>query len=164
MAFGGGMRNGGLSDEAMKMLLPIFEFDYMGSSEFEHGNIPRALKEMNGLAMYTLEVNLADIRARVALKTEKLREEKTAKVFIVCPKKHEKSFKERAKLVIERERGLPADAPVRLHDYFGLGNYLKVDNGLEDRVVAGLELDNGFLISADEEMAKKFFALMESLS
>lgn len=38
--FGGGLKNGGLSDDAISMLNPIFSFDYMGSAEFEFGAIP----------------------------------------------------------------------------------------------------------------------------
>lgn len=36
-SFGGGLKNGGLSEDAMKLLRPIFSFDYMGSAEFEFG-------------------------------------------------------------------------------------------------------------------------------
>lgn len=42
-AFGGGYKNGGLSDEAMKLLSPHFSFDYMGAAEFEFGELPKSL-------------------------------------------------------------------------------------------------------------------------
>lgn len=42
-AFGGGLKNGGLSGEAMDLLRPIFSFDYMGSAEFEWGAVPECL-------------------------------------------------------------------------------------------------------------------------
>ena len=42
-AFGGGLLNGGLSDEAMELLSQVFSFDYMGAAEFEWGSIPAAL-------------------------------------------------------------------------------------------------------------------------
>lgn len=45
-SFGGGLVNGGLSKEAMALLQPIFGFDYMGSSEFEHGAVPKTLGKL----------------------------------------------------------------------------------------------------------------------
>lgn len=42
-AFGGGMHNGGLSDDAMDLLRGIFSFDCMGAAEFEWGAVPKAL-------------------------------------------------------------------------------------------------------------------------
>jgi hypothetical protein len=45
-SFGGGLKNGGLSPDAMNLLRPIFSFDYMGSAEFEFGAIPKSLKYM----------------------------------------------------------------------------------------------------------------------
>ena len=44
--FGGGLKNGGLSNEAMNLLRGIFRFDYMGASEFEWGAVPNALRNM----------------------------------------------------------------------------------------------------------------------
>jgi len=45
-SFGGGLVNGGLSNEAMDLLRPIFRFDYMGSAEFEFGEVPRTLSKI----------------------------------------------------------------------------------------------------------------------
>ena len=42
-AFGGGYKNGGLSDDAMSLLRELFSFSYMGSAEYEFGAVPRAL-------------------------------------------------------------------------------------------------------------------------
>lgn len=43
-SFGGGLKNGGISDEAMDLIKPIFSFDYMGSAEFEFGAVPKSLE------------------------------------------------------------------------------------------------------------------------
>lgn len=40
-AFGGGYKNGGLTDEAAQLLAPIFSFDYMGAAEYEFGDVAR---------------------------------------------------------------------------------------------------------------------------
>ena len=48
-SFGGGLVNGGLSPDAMKLIRPLCSFDYMGASEFEWGAVPNALKKLVGL-------------------------------------------------------------------------------------------------------------------
>jgi hypothetical protein len=45
-AFGGGKVNGGLSANAMDLLMSAFSFDYMGAAEYEWGAVPEALEEM----------------------------------------------------------------------------------------------------------------------
>ena len=42
-SFGGGLQNGGLSKNAMKLVRGIWSFDYMGCAEFEFGAIPESL-------------------------------------------------------------------------------------------------------------------------
>lgn len=46
LSFGGGLINGGLSDDGMKLIDDIFRFDYMGSAEFEWGAVPKALQKI----------------------------------------------------------------------------------------------------------------------
>ena len=50
-SFGGGYKNGGLSDEAMGFLSPLFRFDYMGRAEFEMGILPKCLGQIAALAV-----------------------------------------------------------------------------------------------------------------
>jgi len=45
-SFGGGLINGGISNEGMDILNSLFRFDYMGSSEFEWGAVPKALQKI----------------------------------------------------------------------------------------------------------------------
>jgi hypothetical protein len=45
-SFGGGVKNGGLTDEAMKLLTPLMSFDYMGAAEFEFGALPKSLQRL----------------------------------------------------------------------------------------------------------------------
>lgn len=44
--FGGGFKNGGLSDEAMGIIRSIFSFDYMGAAEYEFGAVPEAFQKI----------------------------------------------------------------------------------------------------------------------
>ena len=45
-SFGGGYKNGGLTDEAMDLIRPIMSFDYMGAAEFEFGAVPETLSKI----------------------------------------------------------------------------------------------------------------------
>jgi len=53
-SFGGGLKNGGLSGDAMKLLRPIFSFDYMGSSVApkvgEHSDVVRHVADVKRVA------------------------------------------------------------------------------------------------------------------
>lgn len=64
-AFGGGLRNGGLTKEALELLQEIFNFDYMGSAEFEYGSVPKALRSMVASALdlstSSFEIDQGDI-------------------------------------------------------------------------------------------------------
>jgi len=44
--FGGGLKNGGLAEDAYKMLNGCFSFDYMGAAEYEFGAIPETLQQI----------------------------------------------------------------------------------------------------------------------
>ena len=53
-AFGGGAKNGGMSDEAMAQVNSIFSFRYMGAAEYEYGALPKAFnKIIDNLAAYS---------------------------------------------------------------------------------------------------------------
>lgn len=59
-SFGGGLRNGGLSQEGINVLKDIFSFDYMGSAEFEFGALPKAfeaLQDNKTLIHFTMDKN-----------------------------------------------------------------------------------------------------------
>lgn len=64
-AFGCGLRDGGVSPEAMKLLQEIFTFDYMGSAEFEFGEIPRTFQSMAislaDLSTASFEIDMGDV-------------------------------------------------------------------------------------------------------
>lgn len=74
-SFGGGMKNGGLSDEAMGLLRGIFSFDYMGSSEFEWGAVPYALSQIaenvDKYETFKIIVDLSSVPAHWKRKDEK---------------------------------------------------------------------------------------------
>lgn len=64
-AFGCGYRDGGFSKEAMDILQEIFTFDYMGSAEYEFGEVPRTLQSMglslSDLSTRSFEIDMGDV-------------------------------------------------------------------------------------------------------
>lgn len=53
----GGLKNGGIKEDAMTVLRKVMTFDYMGAAEFEWGAIPKALQVLNDapeLATHTI--------------------------------------------------------------------------------------------------------------
>lgn len=93
-SFGGGLRNGGFSKEAMAMFRPIFSFDYMGSSEFEWGAVPEAFKSIllsiEDFAPVTFEIAAKEIHFHEWDERDYKRPEKGAKktVYLYAKKDH----------------------------------------------------------------------------
>ena len=152
--FGGGYKNGGLSDEAMEIIRGIWEFDYMGSAEFEFGAVPKALHEIAKMAEAE---KLVVARLEVETKDDPRPFGKTAKpgivkgtVWALCHEDHVANVTTRIKKWAR--------------DEFEGGRGTKETVGLEralrepespHRAKGWLELDNGFLFFIDEEMFKK---------
>jgi len=127
-SFGGGLRNGGINEDAMNILKQIFSFDYMGSAEFEFGAIPEAF---NNLAKLSKEDKLVtceyDIDGVV--------------VYYICPFSIEDKVLEWIKLVIKNKH-------LRTKEFIGLDYALKG----EIEVKGWLELENPFMFFIDGEM------------
>lgn len=129
-SFGGGYKNGGLSDEAMKLLRDVFSFDYMGSAEFEFGALPKALQRIAkaDLAAFTIDVD-------------------GHSVYVLAPAEWEAEVEARIR---EFAKDYGSDyyrlkETTRLHAVLNDGPYT-------DRLAGWLELDNGFMFFTDREM------------
>lgn len=134
-SFGGGLKNGGLSDAAMKLLRPVFSFDYMGSSEFELGAIPECFQYMaENIKEYS---------------THELTIYKTP-VYVICKA-------DCVKLINERINKLAKEKIVCKH-WTGFNNALGLNKYLnkEDCPTIGwLELDNKFMFFVNKDAADK---------
>ena len=132
-SFGGGYKNGGLTDEAMSLLREIFSFDYMGAAEFEFGALPKALQQIAkaNLSAFSFEV---DGRPVYVLAPSEWQQEVEARIreFAKDYGKHYYQLKE----------------PTRLHAVLH-------DEPYTDRLCGWIELDNGFMFFTDEEMWSK---------
>ena len=135
LSFGGGLKNGGLSDEAMSLISPLMRFDYMGSAEFEWGAIPNFFKNIaKKISTYTawqLEVNKHKVY--VVGETELMEAINYRIGQIADPYKHKLFFKESPQFNIAVNNAASC-VPI------------------ETDTVGWLELDNEFMFFVDEQM------------
>jgi len=166
-SFGGGLVNGGMSKEARKFLASFWEFDYMGASEFEWGAVPAAMQALveyrkaDCLVTFIAEVTgpVAEKDGRWARASKTKKEKKQA--MVLCHKAHKENVKAvlaqltASDYVTEPSLKEPANA------------WRALFNQTDDqRVIGGLELDNGWLymsMTAKESIdgILKFFDLKE---
>ncbi len=147
-AFGGGLRNGGLSNEAMSLLQGIFAFDYMGSAEFEWGAVPAALHFLAEQASKHKVVAGVLPAARLDSRP----------VYYLCPTSYEAEVKAVISRLIDDERSF------RLKETCGLGDVLNPAANYRRKTAGWLELDNGFMFFVDLEMfeqTKRLFGIRE---
>jgi hypothetical protein len=149
-SFGGGLKNGGLSDEAMTLLKSIFSFDYMGSAEFEFGAVPAALGFIHDQAANRMSF----LPKKYLVVSGNHRG-----VYYICPKSYEKGVKTVLDTLLEDEGTL------RLKEYCGLKDRINPESdpeGYRKNNVGWLELNNGFFFFTDSEMfenTKKLFGV-----
>ena len=125
-AFGGGYKNGGLTDEAMAAVSSVCSFDYMGAAEFEFGALPKALHAMS-------KMKLIATSAEVSAGT----------VYLLCPA-------EWVEELTARIDGWASGDGDRLKEPTLLPGALAGDEWC--RAVGWIELDNGFMFFTDPQM------------
>lgn len=153
-AFGGGLRNGGLSDEAMELLSDIFRFDYMGSSEFEWGAVPKALTRIAENAdrykTFQFVIPMSSVakgwRNRSAPEPASAT---TATIYAICDKGWVEEVKSRicTWAAEEYSRELKEDTQ--------LSQTLRPIEKWDTYTRGWLELDNGFFFFIDHDMWEK---------
>lgn len=134
-SFGGGLKNGGLSDDAMKLLSSAFTFDYMGSSEFEWGIVPKCLqaiaKNISKYSTHEIEIN------------------KTS-VYVICKDELSSDIDVRINELADRKCELKEwtdfDTAV------GLSKWSKKE---DCRHAGWIDLDNNFMFFTDKEVFEK---------
>lgn len=152
-AFGGGLVNGGLKEEAMKLLRPIFRFDYMGSAEFEFGAVPETLaKILDGVI--AKEYGHFRIPVQFSYKNWKEKKPKTgiADVYVICKISDELE-------IISRINTFAKETYHNTKEVINLNSSLAQEEYSKD-IVGWLELDNAFMFFSDKEMYDKVVALL----
>lgn len=94
-SFGGGLINGGLSDQAMDKLSRIWRYDYMGSAEFEWGAVPKSLERMAN-KQKSLVTGQVTVNAKATLwaKSKSKIVETNGTVIYVCQASFESNVRE----------------------------------------------------------------------
>jgi len=148
-AFGGGLKNGGISEDGMEMIRNVFQFDYMGASEFEWGAVPKALAKVYKNAKdYIAYETLIPWKYRNW--TPRLKKSETTKgkslVYIICHKEWMRDVID----FIKRQAANPYNKKDFLKEVTLLqGALAKPD----DRHPCGwLELDNSYFFFTDKKM------------
>lgn len=132
-AFGSGLVNGGFRKEAMELVRPIMSFDYMGSTEFEWGAVPRVFEFLTKQAALNHIVY-----GHFPLGDENY--------YYICPFEYQEEVRKRIE-------GLRADEHLfRLKEHCGLNAYFTSKNEWAKRNIGWIELDNGFMFFVDKEM------------
>ncbi len=140
-AFGGGYKNGGLSNEANETINKIFSFDYMGAAEYEWGAVPNSLGKLWD----------AGQKGELALGIVKLEE---GRVFFIC----------RQEITSEVEKIIrkAAGGGMRTRDLVGLRDSLQRRTRKQGDKAGWLELGNHFMFFTDKRMfegAARMFGL-----
>jgi hypothetical protein len=164
--FGGGLRNGGLSDEAAALLRPLFCFYYMGDAAFEYGAMPESFdrfREQRGkYVLLPLKHSLTVSRSKMFGRQpgEKPTKHKIDfEVFCIC----RDDWRERAAAIIKT---LSSEREVH-----GVRLALKCGNDFPNAVydfvlgkpstIGWMDIENDYFIFLREETAVRLLHLFE---
>jgi rhodanese-related sulfurtransferase len=150
-AFGGGLRNGGLSDDAMGLLRSIFTFDYMGAAEFEFGAVPEALQALAAdareLVAFGVAVPLATVPPNWRDKSKDV-PSGDAHIYVLC--RHGQSNE-----VTARVQTWATESLNDLKEQTRLASALRPFNEWDTETAGWLEISNGFFFFTDRDMWAK---------
>lgn len=153
-AFGGGRRNGGLSQEAMDVIRKVWSFDYMGAAEYEWGAVPKALQMLadsrESLVGFSFEVDNKDIEKPWSTKSKKVDvPDGSSTVYVVCHGEWVAEVEKRVRSWIKPDAYKDAEYPIRDGLMAGHAFFPSED---WHRTQGWLELENGFLFFSSREM------------
>lgn len=165
LSFGGGLARGGLTKEAWNLLSEIFEFDYMGSAEFEFGAVPKALQSIldhqKNLCAFSIRIPLELVKRemrsfqKTVVKESNKVEQPTndPTVYVLCQKDIREQVTEFLPKLAKDEYQFRLKEIPRFQD--ALYPFSKYDQ----LAVGWLELDSGFFFFTDKKMWKQVCAL-----
>lgn len=160
-AFGGGFRNGGLTNEAMELIRPIFRFDYMGSAEYEFGAVPQALsnivKNIENYIAFEKEINFQYKNyfspRKKGYEPEIVKGKVT--VYFICHKDWKEEVIEIVKAHATEKHSEKTRTKEAVLLASNIGNTEHYEKYPYSRSVGWLELNNGYFFFIDKEMFEK---------
>jgi hypothetical protein len=146
-SFGGGLKNGGLSDDAMDLLRDVFSFEYMGAAEFEFGSVPDALSQIakEDLTTFTITVPLTEVPPNWQDKSN-TKPVGEGSIYVLCAKRLADAATERINRWARNNH--TDDTKERV----GLTSALRPYHEWDADTCGWLELNNGFMFFTDEDM------------
>jgi len=138
-SFGGGLPFGGLPRPVAETFKDTFDFDYMGSAEFELGALPTALHHLFNSKPISGQLSSAH-----------------GPVYYICPQAIESEVKDVIGKLLTNEDIFSLQDPCKL-----ASEIQKPDS--ERRYLGWIELDNGFFFFIDQKMyeeTKELLALL----
>ncbi len=151
LSFGGGLRNGGLSEKAMELLRGVWSFDYMGSAEFEFGAVRDALEKMvvDQLNLVCgFEKTFYRYYDHYSDSGNNPLQEGHKTVFYLCRKIQEREVKKRI-----GQFAIADTSNVRTKETVMLDRAMSgCDYKDSRRCIGWLEIDNGYMFFTDEKM------------
>jgi len=164
-SFGGGLKRGGFSKEAMQLLTNLWGWEYMGASEYEWGAVPEAMKKVvdyvnknNYFAGY-IEIehpeSVCNEHGGVDIWNKKNPKLITSKVFILCHKLHTSYVTEFIWKVANSQQRITRDyTNIAIVLYKGEKKLL-----YSSIAIGGLNLDNAFIYLTYEPSIQKMIQM-----
>lgn len=157
-SFGGGLRNGGLTQEAFDIFKQIWSWDYMGAAEFEFGAIPACLKKMLTASIEgRLGAHVFTIKVSPRLKEDSYQRNYKKKIkvqiYVICNKDHVKNVNETIKLMVNDK--------IRLKEISCIYDAIFPRSFDFKKFIGGIELNNGWFYFTNPETFKKVCQLFE---
>lgn len=149
LSFGGGLSRGGISKEAFDIISKIWSYDYMGSAEFEWGDVPKSLDRIvrmkNIVAFdFTVTATCYDFRSNKKLKNDGV-------VYVLCDVKFKDTIKEYISNLAKETN------EYHTKEWVGLNN--SICN--ESDVVGWHDIRNDYLFFTNKEMFINFCQLID---
>lgn len=174
---GGGLLNLGFNAEAWKLVNQLCSFDYMGSAEFEHGEVPETFKRMaenkDGLEAYLVTVSgkpqlpfpgrtvdhLSEIGYNVKRKVLDAYSIE-ASIFVLAPRTLRPHVEHVIKeIALDKQR--LKEMSYMDKTLFTFSEWEADQGYTSPKTVGWLELDNGFAFFACETMWRNFCQLYD---
>ncbi len=145
-SFGGGLKNGGLSSEAMSILKGIFSFDYMGAAEFEWGAMPESLEQ--------LAKKHSDYLGYIL--TCETKEGKSGEVYLLC---NSSDYKEISTWIISKAYN---EYNPKLHTKEVVGLQDVINKKSHRKTCGWLDIENHVFFFTDKEMYQNIKKLFDT--
>ena len=150
-AFGGGYKHGGMSDEAWEIISMMCSFDYMGSAEFEFGELPKGINKIfkcGSLTGFIINVST--------------KHTKNAPVYVIAPEEWKVDITAFLIKEAKGKRGMRLKESTNIVS--GIDGFYEWDSAKKpikdhSRTTGGIDIEHGWMYSFNEEQANNFATL-----